>query len=123
MRSCSGYSGEASPREFVLANEHLLPKLVRNTSSPFSDLLEMRAGILSHPAAAGETKHVRPTRQDSISTARELQQQRGDGAEPIVSEPFYGDDDSLCPVPRHIQDLVVVGFEPLRRAFRPEAMP
>jgi len=57
----------------------------------------MRVGILSHPAAAGETKYVRPTRQDSTSTIMELQQQRGDGAEWIVSEPFYGDDDSLCP--------------------------
>ena len=67
-----GCLGEASPREFVLADEHLLAELIRDTSSPFSDLLEMRACILSHPAAIGETKHVRPTRQDSIREAREL---------------------------------------------------
>jgi hypothetical protein len=84
-------------REFVLADEHLLVELVCDTSSLFSDLLEMRACILSHPAAAGKTKHVWPTRQDSIRQAGELQQQHADSAEWIVSEPFYGDDDSLCP--------------------------
>jgi hypothetical protein len=67
-----GCLGEASPREFVLADDHLLAELIRDTSSPFSDLLEMRACILSHPAAIGETKHVRPTRQDSIREAGEL---------------------------------------------------
>ena len=52
---------EANPREF-LADEHLPAELVRDTSSAFSDLLEMRACILNHPVAVGETKHVRPAR-------------------------------------------------------------
>jgi hypothetical protein len=55
---CSLHLGEASPREFVVADEDLLPELVRDTLSPFSDLLETRACILGHPAAVRETKHI-----------------------------------------------------------------
>jgi hypothetical protein len=55
---CSLHLGEASPREFVVADEDLLPELVRDTPSPFSDLLETRACILGHPAAVRETKHI-----------------------------------------------------------------
>jgi hypothetical protein len=88
--NCSRHLGEASPSEFVVAHEDLLPQLVGGMPSPFSDLLETRACILSHPAAVGEAKHIRPARQDSPRQARELQQQRPHCPERIVSEAQFG---------------------------------
>jgi hypothetical protein len=89
--------GEASPREFGVADTDLLPELVGSTPSPFSDLLETDACILGHPAAVGETKHVRPARQDSPRQARQLQEKRPTARSGIVSEALYCDHDSLCP--------------------------
>ena len=96
-RGCFRHLGEASPSEFVVAHEDLLPELVGGTPSPFSDLLETRACILGYSVAVCEAKHIRPTRQDSPRETRKLQQQRPHCPQRIVSEAFYSDYDSLGP--------------------------
>ena len=85
--------GEASPREFGVADTDLLPELVGSTPSPSSDLLETDACILGHPAV-GETKHVRPAR-GLASTGQAAPGEAPHGAERIVSE-------ALCRRPRQL---------------------